>query len=139
MAFKLAIQTENRACASLVSTVDQGTTNATGQMLIYSGSAPPDPQTAPSVNNTLLGTVPLNNPAFAAPSNGTSALIVSPVVTATVTTSGTASWFRVVDRDGNAVFDGSIGTSGAEINFANVNFVQGGTVDIDGLSITVPM
>lgn len=138
MAFRLAVNAQNRACNNLVTTSDVGgTTNPTGRILIYTGSQPATPAT--TATGTLLVTVPFNNPAFGSPSAGVATMITSPPVSATVVTSGTAGWFRVIDRSGAAVFDGSISTSGADMNFDNNVFVAGGIVTINSISITVPM
>lgn len=137
MAFRLATTTQNTTCQALVGFIDNGSTIAAGQILIYSGSQPATPQTAAS--GTLLVTVSFNNPSFGAPSVGVSTMATGTAVSATVSTSGTAGWFRVQNRAGNTVFDGAISTSGSDMNFDNVNFVAGGTVTINSATITVPM
>lgn len=137
MSFRLATITENAACQALVALVDSGSTNTYGQILIYTGSQPATPQTAAS--GTLLVTINFNNPSFGTASSGTASMVTSTAVSATVSTSGTAGWFRVQNRGANAVFDGAISTSGSDMNFDNINFVAGGTATINSMSITVPM
>lgn len=137
MAFRLATTTQNNACDALVDSLDVGSTNSTGRILIYTGSQPADPQT--TATGTLLVTINFNNPAFGASSSGTATMVTSPAVSATVGTSGTAGWFRVTNRNNAAVFDGNISTSGADMNFDNTAFVSGGTATINSMSITVPM
>lgn len=137
MAFRLATQTQDRACNNLVTTIDQGTTNATGRILIYTGSQPATPQTA--ATGTLLVTINFNNPAFGSSSSGTATMVTSTAVSATVANSGTAGWFRVTDRNGGAVFDGSCGTSGADMNWDNTSFVAGGTATVNSMTVSVPM
>lgn len=52
---------------------------------------------------------------------------------------GTATWFRVYKSDGTTfVFDGSVGTSGADLNLNTVNLQQGGPVSITSFTITAP-
>src|SRR4051812_43088805 len=114
MAFRLATQAQDRACNNLVTTIDQGTTNPTGRILIYTGAQPATPQTG--ATGTLLVTINFNIPSFGESSSGTATMVTSTSVSATVTNSGMAGWFRVVDRNGDAVFDGSCGTSGADMN-----------------------
>lgn len=138
MAFRLSTNTQNRTCNTLVTSVDQGTTNPNGTINIYTGSQPATPQIG--ATGTLLVTIPFNNPSFGTASSGTAAMVTTVQVSATVTTSGTAGWFRVFDRTGTqAVFDGAIAISGADMNFDNTAFVSGGTATITSMSITVPM
>lgn len=137
MAFRLATATQNAACDAIVDLIDVGSTNTTGRILIYTGSQPADPQT--SATGTLLATINFNNPAFGNASSGAAAMVTSTAVSATVGTSGTAGWFRVTNRNNVAIFDGSISTSGADMNFDNTAFVSGGTVTINSMTITVPM
>ena len=138
MSFRLAVNTQNRACSNLVGTIDiGGTTTATGIINIYSGSQPATPATTAS--GTLLVSIPFNNPSFGSPASGVATMVTSTAVSATVATSGTAGWFRVVDRAGAAVFDGSVALSGADMNFDNTSFVSGGTATISSMTVTEPM
>lgn len=51
---------------------------------------------------------------------------------------GTATWFRAFESDGTtAIWDGSIGTSGATINIPTVSIVQHAQVDVTSLTLTV--
>ena len=49
---------------------------------------------------------------------------------------GTATWFRLCTSGGTAVVDGTVGTSGADLNFDSVSFVSGGTVSVSSFTIT---
>ena len=58
---------------------------------------------------------------------------------------GNAGWFRFYDNnydaadDGTAVrFDGSVGTSGAQLNLSSVGVVLGATATIDSFTVTLP-
>ena len=62
-----------------------------------------------------------------------------------VAITGTAGWFRFYDNDYDTGadsaairMDGSIATSGAEINMSNLNLVISGTTTIDGFVVTLP-
>ncbi len=132
---KISTSARNGAANAIVDLLDVGTTNASGRLLIYQGTQPASPQAAPT-GSTLLVTIPLANPAFGNASTGTAA--IGAPVSATVTASGTAQWGRFVDRDGNAIFDVSIGTSGSDINFDNATFVSGGTAALSTFSVTQP-
>lgn len=137
MAFRLGVNAQNAGCNAIVQQVDNGTTNTTGRILVYTGTQPATPAT--TATGTLLVTINFNNPSFGSAASGTSTMVTSPAVSATVATSGTAGWFRVTDRNNNAIFDGSCGTSGADMNWDNTAFVAGGTATINSMSITVPM
>jgi len=50
---------------------------------------------------------------------------------------GTASWFRTYKSDGtSAVFDGSVGTSGCNLNLSSVAITAGGTIAVTGFTYT---
>jgi hypothetical protein len=113
--------------------VDLGASS--GKLRIYSGSQPASAETAPS--GTLLVEIPLPDPSFGAASNGV--ITLNDPGSVNVSSSGTAGWFRVLDSDNNTVFDGSVGTSGADLIVATTTFTAGVAVDIQsGGTITVP-
>lgn len=50
---------------------------------------------------------------------------------------GTATWFRVYKSDHTTVvFDGSVGTSGANLNLSSTSIVATGTVSVSSLTFT---
>lgn len=142
MAFRLGNDASNnprlKSNDAFVDCVDVGTTNTAARILIYPGTQPTTPQT--STAETALVTIPFANPAFtASDANGSAGLSGGLAISATVTVAGTAAWFRVTDRNNVAIFDGSISTSGADMNFANTSFVVGGTAKINTMTISTPM
>lgn len=85
---------------------------ATGALInIYSGSRPSKGGTA----TTLLAQLTMSTTAFGAVSGGS---ITANSITqdSSANATGTATWFRVTDSDGTFVLDGSVGTSGADLN-----------------------
>jgi hypothetical protein len=114
-----------------------------GTLKIYTGSQPTDANTAVGAQ-TLLATLTLASTAFGASSASGSA--GSKVVTATAGTitgdssadaTGTAAWFRVLKSNGTSiVFDGSVGTSGADLNLVTTSLVAGEDVEISSFTIT---
>jgi hypothetical protein len=118
---------------AIVDSLDAG--SGAGTIAIRSGTRPATPTT--TATGTLLATVTLPDPAFGAGSAGVATINDPTGVTAVAT--GTASWFRAFDSDGNAKFDGSVGTSGADLNLSTVSIVSGATVDITGGTVTVPV
>lgn len=114
-----------------------------GTLKIYTGSQPTDANTALGAQ-TLLATLTLSATAFGASSASGSA--GSKVVTATANTitddtsadaTGTAAWFRVLKSNGTSiVFDGTVGTSGCDLNLASTSIVAGEDVSITSFTIT---
>ena len=79
-----------------------------GALRLYSGQRPP--ATGDSPAGVLLAELRLSDPAFQEPVDGVAeARAIRP--TKGLAT-GTASWWRIVDADGQAVLDGSIGPGG---------------------------
>ena len=129
---RLATSARNAAVKGITDLIDAG--SGPGTIKIYSGAQPATPNTAAS--GTLLATVGLGDPSFGAPSNGVVAGADPAAVNAVAT--GAAGWCRVADSDGNAVFDGSVGTSGSDLNFDSVSWTAGGTVSISSGTVTQP-
>lgn len=108
-----------------------------GKLRIYDGTQPADPDSAIGAQ-VLLAELTLNATAFGAAVAGVcTANAITGDVAANAT--GTATWFRVVKSDGTTkVFDGSVGTSGANLNLNTVSIVAGATVDVTALTYTQP-
>jgi len=101
---------------------------------IYTTPQPANANTAISTQ-TLLASLTFGATAFGS--------AVAGVATANAITSGvagntgTAVWFRVFKSDHTTVvFDGSVGTSGANLNLGTTSIVSGGTVSISSLTLT---
>lgn len=125
-------------------------------MRIYSGSQPTDADTAES--GTLLVEITESSGAFSggSPTNGlnfdgdgAASGVLSKESAETwsgaASAPGTAGWFRIyanaytTGSSTTAVrFDGSCGTSGAQLNMASTSITASGTVTIDSFSVTLP-
>lgn len=94
---------------------------------VYGGTRPADAETAPS--GPPLVELLLNNPAGVV-SGGL--LTLDPVGATMISTSGTATWVRVVNRAGSTAFDMDAGAagSGAECELSDVTLFAGGLVTI---------
>jgi len=77
----------------------------------------------------------LQNPAFGAAANGQITLNGTPI-SATASATGTAAKFDVLDRNGSMVFEGSVGTSGADAIIDNTSISSGQTVNLNSLTYT---
>ncbi len=112
----------------------------TGNLYIRSGALPATTLTADA--GTLGATLPMSATAFGSVSDAAPGAIMT---AATITgdssadATDTAVWFRMLDQaGGNTIMDGTVGTSGCDINFNTVSFVSGSTVDITSMTITQP-
>jgi hypothetical protein len=106
-----------------------------GLLRIYDGTQAADANTAVGAQ-VLLAELTLNATAFAAAVAGvaTANAITSD---ASANASGTATWFRVVKSDGTTVlFDGSVGTSGANLNLNSVAISAGAVVAVTSFTYT---
>jgi len=108
-----------------------------GYLRIYDGTRPATADTAVTTQ-VLLAELRFNNPASGAATNG--ALAFSPITSDTsANASGTASWFRALRSDGtSAVMDGTVGTSGCDLNLTTTTIVEGNTVEVTAMTHTVP-
>lgn len=137
MSVNISTEARNAAGNAIVDLLDVGSINPNAFMEIRTGAKPANPQTA--ATGTLLATLNYSNPAFGAFGNGIAlANAISPDVD--IDENGIAGWFRCYNRDGVAVFDGDITITGGggDIEFDNINFLKGGTVQITVLSATMP-
>lgn len=107
----------------------------TGYLRIYDGSQPTDADTAVGAQ-VLLAELRWNATAFGAAVNGVAtANAITPDSSANA--SGTATWFRALESDGTtAVFDGSVGTSGANLNLNSVAISSGAAVSVTTYTYT---
>ncbi len=102
---------------------------------IYDGTQPTDGDTA------IGAQVKLARLAFGSTAFGSAVAGVATANTITSDTSadatGTAAWFRAYESNGTtAVWDGSVGTSGCNLNLGSVSIVIGGTVAISSFTYT---
>ena len=131
--FVISDAARNAACNALVDLIDAA---GAGTLKIYTATQPAGPGTAIS-DQTILATLTFSATAFG---NAAAGVATADTITSdtSVDASGTAAWFRIATGAATAIFDGSIGTSGCDINFDSVTFVAGGTAAISALTITVP-
>lgn len=138
---------------NLAGTTGFAATFANGVIDIYSGSQPASADAA--VTGTLLGRVTLNSGAFTAgvATNGLTFGAPSGGVVAKTgvwsfngVAAGTAGWFRLkgnaLDSDALSTtlprVDGSIATSGADMNLSNIAIAIGAPNTIDSFSFQIP-
>jgi hypothetical protein len=106
-----------------------------GVLKIYKGSQPETADTAADEDD-LLASLALSNPAFAAADDGVAE--AETITPNDAVQTGEAAWFRVYDDDGDPVFDGSVGTTGCNLNLNSVAIEQYATVTITYFTCTMP-
>lgn len=132
--------------SALASAVDSAATDAAAAQLasdlganavieIRTGTKPATPETAAS--GTLLASVTIAS--WTAATGGTGTVTGSNPAAVTVAATGTAGHFRAKQSGGTAVIDGTVGTSGADLNLDSVSLVSGGSLDLGAPVFTYPV
>jgi hypothetical protein len=113
-----------------VDRLDLGSGQAAGSFKIY------------AADDTLLCTIDMVNPAFGGASGPTATCLSVPLSGVAPTIAAgpkNATKFEAVNRDGVAVFLGSVGTSAADLILDNVSINTGQTVTITAATYTAPV
>src|SRR3954470_11885896 len=135
LAPSITTNARNAAANAVTVLVDAG--SLAGRLRIFGGTAPADVNAALS-GNTLLADLSMSDPAFAAASGGVAtAAAISSDTSADAT--GTATFFRVGAWDGvtfTPTFQGSVGTSGSDLNLSTTSITLGGTIAVTSLTFT---
>ncbi|MEK9722830.1 MAG: hypothetical protein VW405_05010 [Rhodospirillaceae bacterium] len=106
-----------------------------GYLRIYDGTQPATADTAISTQ-TLLAELRWNATAFGSASSGVSTAN-SITADSSADATGTATWFRALESDGSTVvFDGSVSTSGADLNLNSVSITAGSAVSVTSFTYT---
>jgi len=108
----------------------------TGYIRIYNGTQPTTPQDAPGA--TLLAELRFAATAFVGAISGvaTAGAIVDDT---DADNTGVAAWFRALKSDGTTVlWDGTVGTSGCDLNLNSVAISQHAKVSVTGMTFTWP-
>jgi hypothetical protein len=128
MALGLVVALRNTRLDAITAAIDAGTA---GLLRIYDGSRP---ATGGAATN-LLAELTFSDPSAGAAAAG---VLTFSAITADASANGTgnATWYRIVTSAAAFVLDGSVGTSGADINFNSVAFVTGGNVAVTSLVFT---
>lgn len=107
-----------------------------GYLRIYDGTQPANANTAISTQ-VLLAELRFN--ATAAPAASGGVLTMSSITQdSSANATGTATWFRALKSDGSTVvFDGSVSTSGADLNLGSTSITSGASVAVTSMTFTV--
>ena len=108
-----------------------------GYLRIYDGTQPTNADTAIG-SQVLLAELRFGATAFAAASAGV-AMANAITSDSSANATGTATWYRTLQSDGTTVVsDGSVGTSGANLNLNSVAITAGAAVDCTAFVFTQP-
>lgn len=137
MSLTLSNAVRSAMADAAVDLLDAG--SGAGKIRIYDGSRPAGPGTAVSTQ-TLLAEITLSDPAFGSASNGVCTIAGTPLSDSSADATGTAAWFRALDSNNVACFDGSVTATGGggDITLASTSVVSGTTVRITGGTVTQP-
>ena len=136
----MAISLSNNSAATAADAVLSPATG--GFLVLYSGAVPADADTL--IANTILVSIPLDSvDAFqtAVDADPGARATVTPVPAATITETGTASFFRIVNSTGTlTLLQGTVSgpAGGGDLELSDPALLQADTVTIDGLTITFP-
>lgn len=130
MSYTIATTVRNAVVNAAVDLIDVGSSAAAGSILFRSST-------------TTIASCLMKNPAFGSASSGSAAMDTTGTVSGTVSPAGssTIDRFRITDRDGTTLFDGSAGsvaTSGADINLSSVVVNQNDVIEVTGLTCSLP-
>lgn len=128
MALTVAVASAQAAGAALATNIGSG-----ALIRIYSGTKPATPETA--ATGTLLATVTISG-SFTSTGG---VLTAADPASVTPTASGTAGYFRLLTSGATAVLDGTVGTSGADMNLSSTAISTSSPLDLGVPTITVPV
>lgn len=111
-------------CDALVDAIDAG--SGAGTLKIYTSGFV-----------TLLATLTFSDPAFGAASNGV-ATANSITDDSAADATGTAAVLRIADSDTTTVCEGTVSTSGADLNLDETSITTNDVVACSGGTITMP-
>lgn len=128
--FRLSTEAVNAAADAVTSLLDGG------KLRIYGGTQPANANASAGFG-TLLAELTFGTPAYGPAVAGVAAANII-AEDASADASGQATWFRALQPDDTPVFDGSVGTSGADLNLNTVSIVENAIVAVTSLTYTHP-
>lgn len=115
--------------------LDAFDTLSSGKFRLYDSTQPTDADTALGAQ-VLLADLALGNPAFAAASSGSKAANAITADSAADAT-GTAAWCTLTTSGAVRKFDGSVGTSGCNLNINTTSIVANANVSVSSWTFTL--
>lgn len=121
MALKYSTTARNNRATQLNTDI-----GASALLRFYSGAVPAS--VSDPITGILCATLPCNASGFGTVSNGV--LTANAITSASAAAAGTITHFRLCRSDGTAVIQGTVGTSGADINLDNTSYNIGQSVQL---------
>ena len=136
MAIKLIATLANTMLDLISTDIDEGAGN--GTIKVYDGSQPATPETAVS-GQTLLATLTFQDPTVTAGATGSLLTFDSIDDDVSADNGGVATWARILDTAGAAVFDIDVTATGGGggLEFNTTTFVAGKVVSISAFTIAL--
>jgi len=114
--------------------VETASIGSAGILKIYSGSVPADVGASLGAA-VVLAQLTCGSPFAAGASGGV--LTANAITTdSSADATGTATFFRITTSGGTAVIQGSVGTSGADLNLNSTGISAGASVSVTSMTIT---
>ena len=113
-----------------------GSLAAAAIFAIYAGGQPADCSAATTAANTCIANLAMTATAFTAAAAGV--LTANTITSDSSAVGGTAAWFSLlVTISGVRIADGSVGTSGCDLNLNSVTITTGAAVAISAFTCTL--
>jgi hypothetical protein len=132
MATKITAAVASSLANAITTAADAGTA---AKIIIYGGTEPATADTAASA--TVLATFTCSDPSFGSASSGVITLAGVPLTVA-ASASGTATHFRLLTSANVVILQGTVGTSGQQLNLNTTTITSGVNVTITSGTVTVP-
>lgn len=133
----MATKLTNAVASSLANAI-QTAIGSNGKIVIYNGTGG-EPATADTAITTqgVLATFTVTGAMFGSASNGVISLVTTPATVA-ASASGTAAFFRITTSTNTVILQGTVGTSGQQLNLNTTTITSGVNVSITSGTVTVP-
>ncbi len=129
----------NALADRLTTLVDTGDSDVQPNLRIWSGELPASPDATPASGAAVLVSFELNTPPFIAALDG--AIVANGAFeVAVASANGEAAWFRVSDRNGAGVIDGTVTAFGGEgaLQLNTLTIRAGRVVQLGELILRMP-
>lgn len=127
MAITHSTSTRNNLADQIDTDVNGGTTDTAGDFQLIGTAA------------TVLAEITLSDPAFGSATNGSMSLNGVPLTDTSANNSGSASSFKVRNKDNSTIYSGSVDSTGSpDLSIDNTNINSGQSVKIDSMTYSAP-
>jgi hypothetical protein len=102
---------------------------------LWKGVQPADVSSATTAANTTVAILTWATKAFV--TSTTFTLTANAITSDSSAIGGSANWFSITNSAGTRMFDGEVGTSGADLNLNSVAITTGATVAISAFTVVM--